>query len=375
VSRPWRAPASAPISWPAGGWRRWAGWLALALPLIALALWASRRGFVNPQLRLLELRAGLARQGGPALSGLRYAYPPLPTLLALVLPGGALALTVVTCLCSATTLQLLAGRLLRRVPPAAAIALLLTFVAVPAMWYAASQLLAPVAALTLLAVALDGFIAFAADGRTEGGFKAGIALALSFCFDPGALLYAAVMCAFAPLVSHARYRDDPAAMTGIAAVLSFPVAAVTAGWLFLVWKFSGAIPGSLHYQPGAHLFAFPGGPAAALARAVGAAAAALAHAPLYPLAGLLLLYRSRRAAALGLLLPVAALTGALWFGFAYSQVAAYFLFTMLALATIASLRPRRLAPLLACAAVCQAGLAIVWAPASPGFAAWLHAVL
>jgi hypothetical protein len=334
---------------------------------------------VNPQLRLLELRAGLARQGGQALAGLRYAYPPLPTLLALVLPGGALALTLVTCLCSATMLRLLAGRLLRRVSPLTAAALLLPIVAVPALWYASSQLLAPVAALALLALALDGFIAFAVYGRTEGGFTAGIALALSFCFDPAALLYAAVMCAFAPLVSHARYAGDPAAMTGIAAVLTFPVAAVTAGWLFLVWKFSGAIPGSLHYGPGTHLFAFAGGPLPALARAAAATAAGLARAPLYLLAGVLL-FRHRRAAALGLALPVAALAGALWFGFAYSQVTAYFLVTLLALATIASLPPRglarrRAAVLLAGTALCQAALAIAWAPAAPGLSAWLHGVL
>jgi hypothetical protein len=155
--------------------------------------------------------------------------------------------------------------------------------------HAASQLLAPVAALALLAVALDGFIAFAAYGRTEGGFTAGLALALSFCFDPGALLYAAV--------------------------LAFPVAAVFTGWLFLVWKFSGSLLGSLHYQ-----------------------------------------------------------AGALWLGFAYSQVTAYLMFTLLALVTIASLPSRRLQPAFAVAALCQVALAIAWPPVSPGYNAWLHAL-
>jgi hypothetical protein len=168
-------------------------------------------------------------------------------------------------------------------------------------------------------------------------------------------------------------------MAGIAAVLAFPVAAISAGWLFGVWTFSGAIPGSLHYGPGTHLLAFPGGPLPALARAAGATAAGLAHAPVYLLAGVLLL-RRWRAAALGLLLPVVSLAGALWLGFAYPQATVYFLFTLLGLATIASLPPaglarRRDARLLACTALCQVALAIVWAPAAPGFSGWLHGVL
>jgi hypothetical protein len=337
-------------------------------------VWAHHLGFVNPELALLEHRADLARAGGPELRGLAFAYPPLPVLLALVLPGGTLALAVVTCLCSGITLEYVAERLLGRVSLVTTVALGATFVAVPAMWYAASQLLAPVLALTLLAIALDGFVRFAVYGQTEGGFIAGIALALSFCFDPGALMYGAVMCAFVPLVSRNRYHDDRAAIRGITAVLLFPLVAITASWLFLVWKFTGTVPGSLDYQVGAHVFAFPGGVASRLTAAVTAAATDLAHVPVY-LAAAVLLFRRQRAAAVGLLLPVAALAAALWLGFAYSAVTAYFMLTLLALIIIANSPPRRFQLVLVIAALGQVALAIAWPPAAPQFTTWLHTVL
>jgi hypothetical protein len=370
----WSAPAARRVNWPGGRWQRWAARLLFAAPLVALALWAHHLGFVNAGLALLERRSELARAGGPGLRGLSFGYPPLPVLLALVLPGGTLALAIVTCLCSGITLQFVTERLIGRVSLATTVALVATLVAVPAMWYAASVLLAPMLALTMLAVALDGFVRFAAYGQTEGGFTAGIALALSFCFDPGALLYGAVMCAFVPLVSHARYQEDRAAFAGITAVLLFPLAAVAGSWLFLVWKFTGTVPGSLDYQVGAHVLAFPGGVAGRLGAAGITAATDLAHVPVY-LAAAALLFARQRAAALGLLLPVAALAAALWLGFAYSGVTAYFMFTLLALVIIASSAPRRFQPVLIAAAVGQVALAIAWPPTAPQFAAWLHTVL
>ncbi len=135
------------------------------------------------------------------------------------------------------------------------------------------------------------------------------------------------------------------------------------------------MPGSLDYGVGAHVFAFPGGVASRLTAAVTAAAADLAHVPVYLAAAALMLRRRRRATALGLLLPVAALAAGLWLGFAYSQVSAYFMLTLLALVIIANSPPRRFQLVLVIAALGQVALAIAWPPASPHFAAWLHTVL
>jgi hypothetical protein len=122
------------------------------------------------------------------------------------------------------------------------------------------------------------------------------------------------------------------------------------------------------------VFAFPGGVASRLTAAVTAAATDLAHVPVY-LAAAVLLFRRQRAAAVGLLLPVAALAAALWLGFAYSAVTAYFMLTLLALIIIANSPPRRFQLVLVIAALGQVALAIAWPPAAPQFTTWLHTVL
>jgi hypothetical protein len=369
LSRISLTPASAWISWPARYRQRAAGYLLLALPLIGLALLAYYRGYTYPELALLEHRASLLKAGGANLAGLRYGYPPLPTLL-VMLPASPLAPSIVTCLFSAVLLGYLVTRLLRRTSVITIIALALPLVAVPVMWYAATQYFAPVMALAFLAVALDGFVRFTAHGETDGGFVAGIALALSLCCDPGALMYGLVMCAFAPLISHSRYRGARS-IGAIAAVLFFPIAAVVAGWLYVVWKFSGAFPGSLNYEIGAHLLSFPQGVFAALAAASKSVGTDLLHVPLYLAAAALLCYR-RPTAIVGLVLPVVALIAALWLGFVYNAVDAYLLLTVLALVTISGITSRRFEPALAIVAVVQVGLAFARPLSSVNYSHWLH---
>ena len=329
------------------------------------------RGFASAELGLLEHRAHLLTAGGADLAGLRWAYPPLPTLLAVILPG-TLALSIVTCVFSSVILAYVANRLLAGLSGVAAFALVLPIIAVPTMWYADSQYLGPISALAFLAIALDGFVRFTAHGETEGGFAAGIALALSLCCDPGAFMYALVMCLSAPMISHARY-DTKFSAVAIASVLAFPTAALTAGWLFLVWKFSGTFPGSLAYQADAHLLSFPAGVGRAFVTAARSAGWDLLHVPLYFAAAAMLCYR-RPAALGGLLLPVVALITALWLGFSYNQGAAYLMLTILALVVISETGPRRFQIALAVVAVAQLALALVWPPSSVGFAAWSHLV-
>src|SRR5580658_2931043 len=104
-------PGPARTKTPGGTWQRVVGYLLLALPLIGLALWAHYQGYVFPQLSLLEHRAALIKAGGANLAGLRYGYPPLPTLLLLALPSNPLAPSIVTCLASALLLGYVITRL------------------------------------------------------------------------------------------------------------------------------------------------------------------------------------------------------------------------------------------------------------------------
>jgi len=49
--------------------------------------WAWRQGFASPSHRQLVLQAQQVRTGGPDLAGLGHAYPPMPTLIAILVPA------------------------------------------------------------------------------------------------------------------------------------------------------------------------------------------------------------------------------------------------------------------------------------------------
>jgi hypothetical protein len=193
---------------PASLWARWAVRLTLAAPLIALGIWAAQRGFVSTSHAAFLRQAGQVADGGPELHGIAFAYPPVPVLLAGLLPGGALALSIVASLFASVTLHLTAEQLLRRrfsLPVVAA--LILPVFAMPAVAYAASQSVAGIAALSLLAVALQGFVWFVVDGDTDAGFTCGLALGATFFFDPIAGFYALALGLAAWFFAIERFRQ------------------------------------------------------------------------------------------------------------------------------------------------------------------------
>ena len=81
--------------WPASAGARWGLRLALALPLVGLGIWAQARGFESASHRTFDAQAAAVRAGGSDLAGMAAAYPPTPTLLAGLVPGGTLGLSVV----------------------------------------------------------------------------------------------------------------------------------------------------------------------------------------------------------------------------------------------------------------------------------------
>jgi hypothetical protein len=315
---------------------------------------------------------GHVATSGPGLSNLDYVYPPLPVLLSIILPGDQISLAICACLFSG----LMASVLVRRIGLLRAMALGLPLIAVPQMWFFNSELLPLVVALTFLAIALFGFTQFASYGETYGGFIAGLALAASYAADPGAILYALVMCLYVPLLGAERYRGDPRGPIGAAAVIAFPVVAMAACWSFLIWKFSGTWPGNLDYSPTAHVLQFPHGVLGGLGHAVASAFADLARSTLYLATAVVLTMRRRTMrVGVGLLLPVLALALALWLGLAYSAINAFYLFVLLAIAVITNHRLMdrpQYATVLVIAAAVQVIIGIRLLPPTPGFTVWQH---
>jgi hypothetical protein len=346
--------------WKLGSWRRdaalrWAPRLAFAAPLAILSVVVSHRGFVSAPNAALELHGELARSSGVA--GLGWAYPPIPTFLASFLPGGALALALVSSLLAGVAMASLWDRLAsRRVPLPLSVALLASLACVPAVLYGATQDLAAFAGLAFLIVALDGFVRFIVDRDTRGGFLAGLMLAFAFGCDPIALVYAVALAAAAPLLAHARFRSEPDAAVATASVLIFPVAAAAAAWAFLEWRFTGSAFAVLVDQ--GTLFRFSDGVVNGLVAALRDTVGTALHVPVYLAVGALLFLRKPVAVA-GYAIPLAGLVVAQWIGLSYSDVTAFMLLAAVAIVTAPRRPGRRASELLYAAAALQIVLGVI----------------
>ena len=329
------------------------------------------RGFVSAPNTALEVNAALARSTG--LAGLRWAYPPVPTFLASVVPGGPLGLALVSSILAGVAMASLWHRLVqRRVPLALSILLLASLAAVPAAIYGATQDIAAFAGLAFLILALDGFVRFIVDRETRGGFQAGMMLALSFGCDPVALVYAAALAGAAPLLARTRYREDPGAAVATASVLLFPVGAAAAAWAFLEWRFTGAVFATVRHN--GTFVHFPDGVVRGLGIALRDTATTALHVPVYVAVGALLFARKRIAVA-GYALPLAGLVFAQWVGLTYTNTTAFMLLAAIAILTVPARPSRNTVRVLAAAGALQIGLGL-WATShSPEVQQFLHALV
>jgi hypothetical protein len=349
-AHPWRLE-----SWWRDAVARWARRLAFAAPLALVSIIVDLRGFVSAPNAALELHAGLARASGPTAFG--WEYPPIPTFLASVLPGGLLTLALVSSLLAGVAMASLWNRLQSRSTSLPlSIALVASLALAPAVLYGATQDIAAFAGLAFLIVALDGFTRFIIDRDTRGGFQAGLMLAFAFGCDPIALVYAAALAAAAPLLARTRFRSEPGAAMATASVLIFPVAAAAGAWAFLEWRFTGAAFAAVA-DHGTFLH-FSHGVLHGLLLAVRHTASMALHVPVYLAVGALLALRKPIAVA-GYAVPLAGLVVAEWIGLQYSSVTAFMLLAAVAIVT-APARPGRVATrLLVAAAAVQIVLAVV----------------
>lgn len=276
-------------------------------------------------------------------------YPPIPIALASLLPGGAAALAVVGALVAGTILHALWERLhLRESPAWLTFALLVTFGSTPAFAYLATEDLTGFIGLGLFAIAVTGFLRFATQGDTEGGFLCGLALGVAVACDPVALVYAVCIGAAAAPVAWGRYRGSTGAARASALVIAFPALAAVAGWSFLQWRFTGSASAWIRDLPGA--FEFPDGVAGGLADALRRVGVGLLLSPLFVVTQALLV-RRRIEALLVAALPVVGLVVSLWLGLRAAAGHAVVLLGMLAVLSIPRRPPPRLAALLGLVAV------------------------
>lgn len=329
--------------------------LALSVPYLLLAALTSARGVTSGANRYLEESGALIRWGSRDFgSFIGELYPPIPTAIASILPGGVATLAYVGALAAGGILHVAWERLQQLDTPAWLQAVLLVcFGAAPAFGYLATEDLARFVGLGLFAVAAGAFIRFVAAGDTEAGFLCGLTLGVAIVCDPVALVYAACLGAAAPAAGM-RYGGTRDSAGAAVLVITFPAVGALAGWTFLQWRFTGSPFGWLVDSPG--VLDFPDGVWGELVNSVGNTGLALALSPLFVLTQVLVI-RRRPEMLLVALLPLVGLTVSLWLGLRVAGGHAQVLLGLVALVSVPRSPSRRVATSVAVAAV--AGLVAV----------------
>lgn len=238
-----RPAVAARIEVPAGPARGSWWWIgALASPVFAVALIASLdRPLDADRNERLESAGRLISWGSSDFSSfLEHAYPPIPVAVAALMPGGAFWLAVPGALVAGVLLNALRERLAQReIQPWLTAVLLVAFVANPAFLQLAHEDLADFIGVGLVVLALIGFLQFAVDGDTHGGFVCGLSLGLAAACTPVTLIYTVFFGLAAGPVARLRSSGEPHSVPAAALVIVFPAAGAFLGWTFLQWRFTG----------------------------------------------------------------------------------------------------------------------------------------
>jgi hypothetical protein len=331
--------------------------LALSLPFMALATLIAARDLASGSNVRLEQSGSVIAWGSRDLGNfIGVLYPPIPIAIASILPGGAAMLGFVGALAAGVMLHVAWERLrLREVPGWLIVVLLVTFGATPAFAYLSTQDLSGFIGLGLFTLAVSGFLRFATDGDTEGGFMCGLALGVAVACDPVALIYTVCLSLAAAPVAWQRYRGETHAVRASALVIGFPAVGAVLGWTFLQWRFTGSAFGWLTDAPGT--FDFPEGVWGGLADSFRRGAIGLLISPLFLLTQSLLIWR-RREAVLVAVLPVVGLSVSLWLGLRTASGHTIVLLSLLALMSVPRKPSKLMASLIASTAVL--GFALVF---------------
>lgn len=350
--------------WPSTRARRWALRLALGTPFIVLALIANARSIVSVPNARLEVAGRTIDWGDDRLDFLGDVYPPIPTAVAALLPGGPLWLGFVGAIAGGVVLQVLAERLrVREVATVPLVLLVASVGATPAFAYLSTQDLAAFLGMALFALALAGLLRFAVDGDTEGGFQCGLALGVAVMCDPATVVFAAFMATAAPLVAWRRYRGQPGAVSATFAVVMFPTAAAILGWLFLEWQFTGEVLTAVRAQ--SDFLAFPDGIAGTLFSEFVDVCRRVVITPVFVITAVLIA-RRRRIALGGPLMALLALTVTQWLGLNLGTGQTLVIVASIGVMTVPERPGRTLAIVLGCASVVQIALSwIPWRPSLP----------
>ncbi|MDL9979997.1 hypothetical protein [Microbacterium candidum] len=239
--------------YPRARWRRWMLRLIAALPYIALAVWfdiASHQTWAGTANAELAERVGGIAWNGSGIGVLASLYPPISSIVALVVPGGALGLGIVGALIAGFMLQMVIQALQRKdFHPVARIVFALSLALTPTFAYLVTTNLQAALGLLFFGLGMIDVVRFVTYANTQAGFRAGILFACSAFSDTTGLPAAVVAAVAGALIIQSRRG----ARLANAVVLVFPTLALL-GALALLGVAFGAGPfamvhGNLTWDP------------------------------------------------------------------------------------------------------------------------------
>ncbi|MBH0108916.1 hypothetical protein I6E81_01880 [Salinibacterium sp. NG22] len=191
--------------WPRRTPRRWMLRGVFALPYVIFALVVSALGATDSPNAALVARATQIDWQRADAQWLGDIFPPISTLLAAFVPGGALTLSIIGALSAGVFLQKLIEIMVQRRFARSTIVILMMALALnPLFFYNATQNYAAFLGLILFGLGMSHIVRFVAWGNTESGFRVGIYFMVAVLTDVTALVYVTAAALSAPILRHRR---------------------------------------------------------------------------------------------------------------------------------------------------------------------------
>ena len=187
--------------------KRLAARLALSLPFVivaALVVTSGRLMTATPNDTFALRASGIAwDRADPAW--VAQLYPPITTVVAALVPGGELGMTVVGALVTGFLLHaLIEGMRRRGAAVSTTILFTVALAANPLFAFAATENLPAFIGIGLFGLGFADLVRFTVHRDTQSGFRAGILLMLAALSDPSGIVYVVVATLAAPLLSSGR---------------------------------------------------------------------------------------------------------------------------------------------------------------------------
>ncbi len=226
-------------------------------PQNRIARWALRLGFALPYviIAIVNDASGRVLTGAPnsALFGgavglnwntidiglLERLYPPVTTILASVVPGNRLGISILGAVVAGFMLQrLLEIMVQRRFAPGTIVILMLALAANPLFAYTATENFEGMLCLALFGIGLADTVRFVAWNDTRAGFRAGLLFMGAVLSSGAGFIYVLIAIVTAPFLRLGRF-DQPGARSANVLILAYPSIAAVTSFAFLELLFLG----------------------------------------------------------------------------------------------------------------------------------------